>query len=172
MNINGNGLDALSTLAAGVLFTSIAVSASDTWQMHEVEDGYSVAIAMRQDSAVAVPDENPANEVTPQLEFRCTPGSNDIIARIDWHRFISSFSTEAGFKVDDGRFTWLKWKVDSSESVTISPNGGDSQKLIEMISSGSTLHVEITPYSASPITAEYDISGFAAALDALRGKCE
>ena len=162
----------MKKISIACLFLAATAMANESWQMHEVEEGYSTAMAMRQDSTVAVPDENPANEVVPQLEFRCSSGSADVSARIDWKRFISSFSTEAGFKVDDGRFTWLKWKVDSSEAVTISPNAADSQKLVDLLSNGSRLQVEITPYSASPIVAEFDISGFAASLEALKGKCQ
>lgn len=151
-----------------------AQTQDDKWRSLLIDDpaSYAGAVVLQQDSATTIKDESASNDVTPVLEFRCTPGDAAITARIDWRRFISSFSTEAGFKVDGGRFTWLKWKVDSSEKVTLSPSAADSQKLIDMLVNGNELLVEISPYSEAPVTAQYDLAGLAEALDALRSKCQ
>jgi hypothetical protein len=143
------------------------------WVLNTVEDasGFGSIVALQQDSAKTIKDDSAANDVIPRLEFRCSPGDTAVTARIDWQRFISSFSTEVGFKIDGGRFTWLKWKVDSSEQVTISPSAEDSQKLLEVLKSGTRLLVEISPYSQGPVTAEYDVTGFSDALESLRGEC-
>ncbi|MGI9203544.1 MAG: hypothetical protein ACR2Q3_06020 [Woeseiaceae bacterium] len=153
---------------------STAQSQDDKWRSQMIDDpaSYSSVAVLQQESATTIKDETASKDVTPVLEFRCTPGDAAITARIDWQRFISSFSTEAGFKVDGGRFTWLKWKVDSSEKVTLSPSPADSQKLIDMLVDGGDLLVEISPYSEGPVTAQYDLAGLAAALDDLRSKCQ
>lgn len=145
-----------------------------SWNLETIEDssGYGPVAALQQDSATSIKDEAASNDVTPRLEFRCTPGDPTVTARIDWQRFISSFSTEVGFKIDGGRFTWLKWKVDQSEKVTLSPSAEDSQKLIDALKAGSELLVEISPYSEGPVTAEYDLSGFTDALNALISECQ
>ncbi len=151
-----------------------AQTQDDKWRSEIIDDpanATSVAV-LQQDSATTIKDESASNDVTPVLEFRCTPGDATITARIDWRRFISSFSTEAGFKVDGGRFSWLKWKVDSSEKVTLSPSAADSQKLIDMLLNGSELLVEISPYSEGPVTAQFDLAGLAAALDELGSQCQ
>jgi len=145
------------------------------WLIETIDDSMSSAseiIALVQDSTKTIKDESASNEVTPRIEFRCTPGDAAVTARIDWQRFISSFSTEVGFKVDSGRFTWLKWKVDSSEQVTSSPSADDSQKLIDLLKSGDQLLVEVSPYSQGPETAAFNLNGFSAALDALLSKCQ
>jgi type VI secretion system protein VasI len=153
---------------------SAAQSQDEKWRSQMIDDpaGYSSVAVLQQDSATTIKDEYASNDVTPVLEFRCTPGDATITARIDWQRFISSFSTEAGFKVDGGRFTWLKWKVDPSEKVTMSPSPADSQKLIDLLVGGSELLVEISPYSEGPVTASYDLAGLADALDDLRSQCQ
>ena len=125
-----------------------------------------------QDAANTIKDASAQNDVTPRIEFRCTPGDPAVTASVDWGRFISAFSTEVGFKVDDGRFMWLKWKVDSSEQVTYSPSVDDSAKLIEALSTGSTLTVDVSPYSEGPVVVTYDLAGLAAALAGLRERCQ
>ncbi|MGI9263130.1 MAG: hypothetical protein ACR2QR_13885 [Woeseiaceae bacterium] len=153
---------------------SAAQSQDELWRSQMIDDpaGYSSVAVLQQDSATTIKDEYASNDVIPVLEFRCTPGDGTITARIDWQRFISSFSTEAGFKVDGGRFTWLKWKVDPSEKVTVSPSAADSQELIDLLVDGSELLVEISPYSEGPVTARYDLAGLADALDDLRNQCQ
>lgn len=148
--------------------------ADSNWRLDSFEDpsGFGSVAALRQDSAKTIKDESGASDVTPQIEFRCTPGDATVTARIDWQRFISSFSTEVGFRVDGGRFTWLKWKVDQSEQVTLSPSGADSQKLIDALKAGNELLVEVSPYSQGPETAEFDLNGFSDALETLMGKCQ
>lgn len=132
----------------------------------------SDAVAMYQDGGNTIRDETATVDVTPRLEFRCEPMDQSITARIDWQRFISAFSTEVGFKVDGGKFTWLKWKVDSSEKVTLSPSAADTQKLIGAIGEGSELLVDVTPYSEGPVTVTFDAAGLGAALDQLRNNCQ
>jgi hypothetical protein len=124
--------------------------------------------ALTQPSAKSVRNENATGEVLPVFSFRCDP---PIVARIDWQRFISSFSTEVGFKVDDGKFTWLKMKVDDSEQVTYSASSEDTQKLVDLFAKGAKLTVEVSPYSESPITAEFDLDAFESTLGVLAANC-
>ena len=152
-------------LSAFFLLPIVAVA--DTAWVFDNSD----AVSMYQDGGDTIKDETATTEVTPRLEFRCEPMDQSITARIDWKRFISAFSTEVGFKVDGGKFTWLKWKVDGSEQVTYSPSPADTQKLIDAISAGSELLVDITPYSEGPVTTTYDVSGIAAEIDQLRESC-
>lgn len=146
---------------------------NSSWNLETVEDssGYGSVVALHQDSSKTIKDEAASGDVTPRLEFRCTPGDAAVTARMDWKRFISSFSTEVGFKVDGGRFTWLKWKMDQSEQITLSPSAADSQKLIDTLKAGSELLVEVSPYSQGPETAAFDLNGLSAALDTLVGEC-
>jgi invasion associated locus B (IalB) protein len=161
----------LTTLAAGV--AAETAGAENRWILETGQDPstFETVAVLRQDSATTIKDERATRDVTPSLEFRCKPGDPSVIASIDWRRFISSFSTEAGFKVDGGRFTWLKWKVDRTEKRTSSPSAADSQKLIELLKSGHELLVEISPYSEGPVTTQFDLTGFAEAIDKLSASC-
>lgn len=150
-----------------------ADEAIGNWTLAVGEDAstYETVATLRQDSLVTIKDESAKQDLSPQLQFRCTPGNPAITARIDWQRFISSFNIELGFKIDDGRFTWLKWKVDQSNKVTLSPSENDSKKLIDLVLGGEKLLVEVTPYSQSPVTVEYDLPEFSVALAKLKDSC-
>ena len=167
-------------LAAAVLvLTTAAVVAQTTqldgnWLLAIGEDpsSYEVVAALQQDAANTIKDEYGRKDVTPQLELRCIPGNPEITARIDWRRFISSFNTEVGFRVDGGKFLWLKWGVDQSNNITLSKSASDAQALIDHLSGGSELLVEVSPYSEPPVTVQYDLRGLASALDTLRAECQ
>ncbi len=162
----------LVILLAGIA-SAETLSVAGHWILASSEDPSipNPTVVLRQDSATTIKDEAAEDDVTPRLRFRCAPGDTSITASIDWRRFISSFSTEAGFKVDDRRFLWLKWKVDQTKQVTSSPSTEDTRKLTTLLKSGRKLLVEITPYSESPVTVEFDLTGFADAIDALAAHC-
>ena len=126
--------------------------------------------AISQDAGNTIKDPSWTTDVTPRMRFSCAAGG-EIIASIDWQRFISSFNTEVGFKVDGGKFTWFKWNVDGSEQVTVSPSAADTQKLLDAIADGGELLVDVTPYSESPVTVTFDLGGLGRALDELRANC-
>jgi hypothetical protein len=153
---------------AAILAVFLTTAHAEQAWMHESGDDEM----LYQDGGNTIKDEYATKDVTPRLEFHCTAGDPTVTARIDWQRFISSFSTEVGFKVDDGKFTWLKWKVDGSEKVTLSPSPDDTQKLIDAMAGGSQLLVDITPYSEGPVTVTYELAGFADALAALKDSCQ
>lgn len=173
--LRGIGMRKLTTILAVLpAFASAGAPGPDSaWSLESIDSssGNGAEYVLLQDSAKTIKDESATSDVTPRIEFRCTPGDATVIARIDWQRFISSFSTEVGFKVDGGRFTWLKWKVDSSEQVTLSPSADDSQKLIDVLKNGGELLVEVSPYSQGPETAEFDLSGINDGLAALMDSC-
>ena len=151
-----------------LLFTAClwASCAAAQWA-HESGDVEAIA----SDAGNTIKDEYARSDVTPRLSFQCAPGDPSVTARIDWGRFISSFSTEVGFKVDDGKFMWLKWKVDSSEKVTLSPSADDTKRLTDAMTGGTTLTVDVSPYSEGPVVVTFDLAGFDEALASLRSGC-
>jgi hypothetical protein len=144
------------------------------WMLSIGEDAssYGVVVALHQDSANSIKDEYGKKDINPQLAFHCVPGKGEITARVDWQRFISSFNTEVGFKVDGGKFHWVKWGVDPSNRITMSKTANDSEALIEQLVSGSELLVEVSPYSGSPVKVQYDLGGLSEGLAALKAECQ
>ncbi len=125
---------------------------------------------LSQESADAIADEYATKEVHPVLQFRCSP-STGLGIRIDWRRFVSSFNTEVGFRVDDGEATWLKMGVDSSNRMTLSKSQGDTDNLIEKLADGKTLLVEVAPYSEPSVVVHFDVSALTRALQELEADC-
>lgn len=155
----------LTTTVLLALAATVA-GAAGSWTFESGDDGL-----VYQDGGNPIRDETAAGEVTPRFEFRCAGAGGGIIARIDWRRFISSFSTEVGFKVDGGKFTWLKWKVDDSEKMTVSPSAADTATLIAALQGGDSLLVDVTPYSEAPVTVTFELAGLGEALGELREQC-
>ena len=167
-------------LVSSGLFLAASVGNAQTteldgkWVLAVGEDAasYEVVASLQQESANTIKDEYATKDINPQLAFRCAPGNPEISVRIDWRRFISSFNTEVGFKADDGKTLWQKWGVDQSNKITLSKSAADSQSLVDYLSGGSSLLVEVSPYSEPPVTVEYDLAGLPAALEALRAECQ
>ncbi len=150
-------------------------SADDSWSLTTEEDSvsYEIVASLRQVSNDKILDENARHEIHPVLEFRCLPGRDPTIHfRIDWGRFISSFNTEVGFRVDDGKALWLKLGVDQSNKITLSKSGADAGKLIEKLGAGRFVEIDVAPYSEPSILVRFDISTIDAGLDSLKEACQ
>ena len=133
---------------------------------------YETVAALHLESLGTIPDEYASKEVRPRLELRCLPDHNGSISvRINWGRFISSFNTEVGFKVDDKELILLNLGVDKSNRITMTRAASDDQRLMEYLAGGRRLRIEVIPYSESLVTVDYDITGFANALAALEARC-
>ena len=152
--------------------TGTAGGAGDHWSIKPADaSDYEAAVSLVQESADAIPDENGSGEVHPVLSFRCSAGGDGTVTfQIDWRRFISSFNTEVGFRVDGGRASWLKLGVDSTNKITVA-KAADAAKLIDKISDGNTLNVEVAPYSEPSVFVNFDVSTFTAALQQLKDDC-
>ena len=155
-----------------LVLPAITWAGESAWKIEASEGEFETVVSLSQDAANTIKDESFSKDVTPRLSFSCSQGDTAVIASIDWRRFISSFSTEIGIKVDDGKFTWVKWKMDGSEKVTISPSADDTKKLVELLSSGERLRVEISPYSEGPVEVQFDLNGLAVGLIELEKTCQ
>lgn len=161
---------------SSVAIAGMAVAADDVgtnWTLEVAAVNYQTVASLYQDSLDPIQDEYATKEINPQLAFRCKPSESDEVSiSINWRRFISSFNTEVGFKVDDKELLLLNWGVDRSNKITAPRSGGRDPELLEYLQGGTELRVEVIPYAESLITVTYDISGIDAALHALKERCE
>jgi hypothetical protein len=171
MHVNRTSLPVIAV--ALLVAAAMADEVGENWTLEVADVDYRTTALLTQDSSDAIADEYATREVNPQLSFRCYPDEGSKLSvSIDWRRFISSFNTEVGFKVDDREMILLNWGVDRSEKVT-SPRSGDNvQELLDYFAGGNHLQVEIIPYSEGLVSVSYDISGIDAALVELRSRCE
>jgi hypothetical protein len=174
MNRHTKILASSSLLLAASFCNAQTTELDGKWVLAVGEDAasYEVVASLQQESANTIKDEYATKDINPRLAFRCAPGNPEISVRIDWRRFISSFNSEVGFKADDSKTLWQKWGVDQSNKITLSKSTADSQSLVGYLTGGSSLQVEVSPYSEPPVTVEYDLAGLSAALEALRAECQ
>jgi len=160
--------------ACFVIALGISEANDNSWSLETVEDTdtFESIISLLQESADSILDEVGKVEIHPVFEFRCAAGSDTAVAfRIDWRRFISSFNTEVGFRVDGGKALWLKLGVDRSNKVTLSKSGADVGKLISRLSDGDIVEVEVAPYSEPSVFVRFDLSSFGDGLSELKETC-
>lgn len=163
----------LASIAAPALAGGDDTTLDDHWSLTlAAKSDFEVAVAITQESNDAIADESASGDVHPVLDFRCPArGDGTVTFQIDWHRFISSFNTEVGFRVDGGKATWIKLGVDSSNKITLG-KAADTAKLIDKLAGGKTLNVEVAPYSEPSVFVNFDVSTLPAALDTLRDTCQ
>ena len=165
----------ITTLSAIALVGCAVAEEATTsaWTQGIDEDiSYETVRVLAQTSADSISDEYGNKQVSPVIQFRCTEGGDGSVSmQIAWQRFISSFNTEAGFQVDDGKRNWIKLGVDDSNTVTLSRSASDVTTLIDAFSAGTILSVEIEPYSEPAVSVSFDLAGFADGVAALRESC-
>jgi len=162
----------VSAFGLAALASAMTVAQDADWHLDAVGANGDAGVVLARLSPDGIPDESGRETVHPALELYCTPGDPDGVGvRVDWRRFISSFNTEVGFRIDDGKRSWLKLGVDASNRVTVAKAGADTAKLLALFDTGSSLSVEVAPYSEPPVTVGFDLTGLAGALDDLRNAC-
>lgn len=171
--MTGSNVSAFAIPLALLASCAIASDNDSLWQLGSDEEiTWETVHVLSQMSTDAVTDENGSGGAQPRLSLRCTAGdATTMELRIDWQRFISSFNTEAGFQIDGGKRDWIDFRVDESNRITIARRASDVAALLGQLEQGGRLNVEIIPYSESAIDVSFDLGGFAAGLDALRGAC-
>jgi len=171
-------MSAIRLLSGGLLAATVACAggsfAEQSAWTSGIDDNVSweTVHTLSQLSDDRIPDEYASKEVQPVLSFRCTEGGDGTLSmQIDWQRFISSFKTEAGFKVDDGERRWIELEVDESNRVTLLRNPTRVEELTAQLSDGNLLDVEIAPYSEAPVSVRFSLARFEPMLAELEGRC-
>jgi len=164
-------------IVSAILTMSIAaaVSADEFWSLESsVDESNGEAVtSLQQKSNDSIRDESGKNDVYPVLKFQCVPGSDpNIRFRIDWRRFISSFNTEVGFRVDGGKALWLKLGVDQTNKITLSKSSTDVNKLVQLFGDATTVELEVAPYSEPSVFVRFDISSFNSAVGTMNERCK
>ena len=153
--------------------TAAAENVDEPWSLTlaGVSD-FEAAITLQQQSADTIADEYGTKEVHPVLTLSCAArGDGTIAVRVDWQRFVSSFNTEVGFRVDDDKMQWLKMGVDDSNKITTARSAAAAADVIERMRTGKRLTVEVAPYSEPSVSVTFDVSTFAEAFAKFEDSC-
>ena len=130
------------------------------------------AIILTQTSNIAVRDDRSSENIYPILEFYCEYDNPDIHSLINWKRFISSYNnTEIGVSVDNMKTDWISIKVDKNNNITRLDSNERSSSFIKRLLSGSSLKIQVEPYSEPIIFSQFNLNTFEIKLNELTELC-
>lgn len=101
------------------------------------------------------------------LMIRCV--SNRSEAYFIWSTFLGSEMIRVTTRFDDAKATTATWGLSTDKKASFAPNAVDFMK---KIAAAKTLVAQVTPYSESPITATFDLSGGGKAVDLISKTCK
>lgn len=146
------------------------------WNVSEevspMDDSRNVYLSTR--SNEAVPGRYGRSTVRPTLYVRCVENTTALVLHMDGHHMASSEYHTWGhvdMRIDDGKaFTKSMRQSTNNRSLGLW-SGGTSIPVIRQMFGADQLIVRATPYSESPITMTFDISGLEEEITPLREAC-
>ena len=101
------------------------------------------------------------------LIIRCKSGKTE--AYINWNTFLGSDGLSVTSRIDKERASTSYWSISTDHTASFMPKPVVTLKKFE---GATTFVVNLTPYSESPITAIFDISGANDAFKNIRHECK
>lgn len=114
-----------------------------------------------------VPGED--DPVRPVLVVRCEAGDTAII--FNFRRFIDQSRAEATMRIDDGNLLSVTLKMSASGRAFGFWRGEEAVAFAKRLIEGKRLFVQVTPFGAQPVVAEFPVEGFKTAAKPLRDTC-
>lgn len=114
-----------------------------------------------------IPGEN--GEVRPVLVVRCQDNNTAVI--FNFARFIEQSRAEAALRIDDGAVMGASLKMSASGKAFGFWQGEEAIPFVKRLLGGKRLLVEVTPFGARPVLAEFPIAGLDQAVPPLREAC-
>jgi type VI secretion system protein VasI len=101
------------------------------------------------------------------LVIRCQ--SRKINAFINWSSYLGLEQTPVTTRLGAGEAKTQRWSLSTDNKATFYP--GDAAALLEQLLAADRFVAQTTPYSESPITAVFELTGLSAAVKPLREVC-
>lgn len=108
-------------------------------------------------------------EVRPVLVMRCEDNSTAVI--FNFARFIEQSRAEAALRIDDGAVMAVSLKMSASGKAFGFWQGDEAIPFIKRLFGGKRLLVQVTPFGARPVLAEFPVEGLDNAVTPLRKAC-
>lgn len=139
------------------------------WKVEQRASGISDAtdVYMVVRAVENIPGET--GEVRPVLVVRCEDNNTAVI--FNFARFIEQSRAEAAMRVDDGSVTAASLKMSASGKSFAFWRGDEAIPFIKRLLGGKRLLVEVKPFGARPVLAEFPIAGVDEAIGPLRKAC-
>lgn len=114
-----------------------------------------------------IPGEN--GEVRPVLVVRCQDLNTAVI--FNFGRFIEQSRAEAALRIDDGAVMGVSLKMSASGKAFGYWQGEEAIPFVKRLLGGKRLLVQVTPFGANPVLAEFPVEGINEAVAPLRKAC-
>ena len=108
-------------------------------------------------------------QVRPVLVVRCQ--DNDTAVIFNFARFIEQSRAEAALRIDDGAVLTASLKMSASGKAFGFWQGDEAVPFVKRLLGGKRLLVQVTPFGARPVLAEFPVEGFDEAVAPLRESC-
>ena len=130
-----------------------------------IGDGVDVYMVLQ--AVEKIPGED--GEVRPALALRCEDNNTAVI--FSFARFIEQSRAEAALRIDDGAVLTASLKMSDSGKAFGFWNGDEAIPFLKRLLGGKRLLVQVTPFGARPVLAEFPIIGLDEAVAPLRKAC-
>lgn len=108
-------------------------------------------------------------QVRPVLVVRCQDNNTAVI--FNFARFIEKSRAEAALRIDDGSVMAASLKMSASGKAFGFWQGEEAIPFVKRLLGGKRLLVEVTPFGARPVLAEFPVEGLDKAVAPLREAC-
>lgn len=108
-------------------------------------------------------------KVRPVMVVRCEDKNTAVI--FNFARFIEQSRAEAAMRIDDGAVSAASLKMSASGKAFGFWRGDEAIPFIKRLLGAKRLLVQVTPFGAGPVLAEFPIAGLDEALPPLRQAC-
>lgn len=155
----------LSDSSIARILGSSAVSVVPAWEVSQtanpIDDSPTVVLSIDAGS--------PSSSLrsAPSLILRCKSKNVDVY--INWRQFLGSDETDVTVRLGRAAATRNSWGLSTDNEATFYP--GRASTFITQLMSVDTLVAMTTPYSESPVTAVFAVSGLSSKIAPLREAC-
>ena len=139
------------------------------WKIEQRASGISggTDVFMVVKAVERIPGEN--GEVRPVLVVRCQDNNTAVI--FNFARFIEQSRAEAALRIDDGAVMAASLKMSASGKAFGYWQGEEAIPFVKRLLGGKRLLVEVAPFGARPVLAEFPVAGLDMAVAPLRQAC-
>ncbi|MGA3683482.1 type VI secretion system-associated protein TagO [Pseudomonas graminis] len=99
---------------------------------------------------------------------RCANGTTDLF--VNWSSFIGTDDASVTYRVGKNKAITRSWQISTDHTSTFFP--GSPVKTLKDMMQAETFAVNVTPYSESPVTAIFEVSGAESAFADIRKDCK
>jgi len=146
-----------------------APATAGNWKVEQRDTGISGAadVYMVVQAIEKIPGED--GQVRPVLVVRCENNNTAVI--FNFARFIEQSRAEAALRIDDGEVVAASLKMSASGKAFGFWRGDESVPFVKRLLGGKRLLVQVTPFGARPVLAEFPVEGLDEAVTPLRKAC-